>query len=173
MQGTVQTELVGGYNLPNVLAAASVGKFFSVPEEKIIQALEQYKPSNSRSQLVKKGSNTIIVDAYNANPSSMKLAVENFAKASGDNKILVLGAMAELGHDSLQEHQAIINEIRKHQWKNVLLVGGDFLKLDHPFQKAPSSIEAGQWLQKQKLNQAVLLVKGSRSAQMEKVLEYI
>src|SRR6185436_18576719 len=94
--GIIRTKLVGEYNLPNVLAAVTVGKFFEVPENKIRSAIEQYAPSNSRSQLVEKGSNRIILDAYNANPSSMKLAIENFSKFPGD-KILVLGSMAELG----------------------------------------------------------------------------
>ena len=88
--------MVGEYNLPNVLAAVTVGKFFKVPEEKIKSAIENYTPSNSRSQLIQKGFNKIILDAYNANPSSMKLAIENFAKMQGD-KVLMLGAMAELG----------------------------------------------------------------------------
>jgi UDP-N-acetylmuramoyl-tripeptide--D-alanyl-D-alanine ligase len=92
---------VGEYNLPNVLAAVTVGKFFEVPEDKIISAIENYTPSNSRSQLIEKDSNKIILDAYNANPSSMKLAIENFARKNSENKILMLGAMAELGKQSL------------------------------------------------------------------------
>lgn len=93
----IQTKLVGDYNLPNILAAVTVGKTFKVPEEKIKSAIENYEPTNSRSQLIEKGSNKIILDAYNANPSSMKLAVENFSKLPADNKVLMLGAMAELG----------------------------------------------------------------------------
>ena len=103
--GIISTQLVGEYNLPNVLAAVTVGKFFEVPENKIKSAIENYAPSNSRSQLIEKDSNKIILDAYNANPSSMKLAIENFAKKNAENKILMLGAMAELGKESLQEHE--------------------------------------------------------------------
>ncbi|HEY1022773.1 MAG TPA: UDP-N-acetylmuramoyl-tripeptide--D-alanyl-D-alanine ligase, partial [Flavisolibacter sp.] len=127
ISGKVRTQLVGSYNLPNVLAAVAVGTFFGVTEENMKIALENYAPSNSRSQLVEKGRNKIILDAYNANPSSMKAAIENFARTEGKNKILVLGAMAELGEESLQEHKAIVGEISRHSWQQVLLVGGDFL----------------------------------------------
>lgn len=173
LQERVHTKLVGGYNLPNVLAAAAVGLHFGVPPAHIKAAIEQYTPTNSRSQLVQRGSNHIILDAYNANPSSMKLAVENLAHASGDNKILVLGAMAELGAESLLEHQQLVAEINKYPWQHVVLVGGDFLKLQHPFQSFATAAEAGQWLQAQQPQKTTLLIKGSRSAGMEKVLEYI
>lgn len=173
LSGEVKTSLVGGYNLPNVLAAAAVGRFFGVEEEKIKSAIEQYVPSNSRSQLVQKGSNTIILDAYNANPSSMKAAIDNFARAAGNNKILVLGAMAELGEESAEEHNEILQEIGKHPWKNVLLVGGDFLRTPTHYRTFQTPEAAGEWLQQQQLHEASLLVKGSRSMQMEKVLNYL
>ena len=173
LEGIIHTHLVGGYNLPNVLAAAAVGTFFKVPSEKIRQALENYQPTNSRSQMMEKGSNRIILDAYNANPSSMKLAIENFAKAHGNNKILVLGGMAELGPGSVQEHQEIVNQISSYPWKEVLLVGGDFMKLDHPFKRFQNAMEAGEWLKTQQAQNSYLLIKGSRSMQMEKVLDYL
>lgn len=173
LAGRIATQLVGSYNLPNILAAVAVGKFFSVADESIKTAIEAYTPTNSRSQLVKKGTNQIIVDAYNANPSSMKLAIENFAKAKEDNKILVLGAMAELGVDSLKEHQQIVAEIEKYTWKQVILVGGDFLKTQHHFQSFTTAEEAGQWLRDQQLTHAYLLVKGSRSTGMEKAIAYL
>lgn len=172
-EGTIKTSLVGGYNLPNVLAAVAVGKKFGVADEKIKAAIESYAPSNSRSQLVQKGSNKIILDAYNANPSSMKAAVENFAKAEGNNKILVLGAMAELGEESLAEHKGLVEQIEKHRWQAVLLVGGDFVETTHPFLSFKTSGEAGEWLKAQNLRDAFLLVKGSRSMQMEKALDYL
>ncbi len=131
--GIIKTQLVGEYNLPNVLAAVTVGKYCKVPDEKIKSSIENYTPSNSRSQLVTKGTNKIILDAYNANPSSMKLAIENFAKLNADNKVLMLGGMAELGTESLEEHKVIVELIRQNKWKQVVLVGGDFLKVKHPF----------------------------------------
>jgi UDP-N-acetylmuramoyl-tripeptide--D-alanyl-D-alanine ligase len=148
-----------------------VGKFFEVPEDKIRAAIENYTPSNSRSQLIEKGSNKIILDAYNANPSSMKLAIENFAKSNSENKVLMLGAMAELGKESLHEHQQIIDLIKNYQWKDVVLVGGDFLTLSHPFLSFENSLKAKDWFAKQDLQNSSILVKGSRSMQMEKVLE--
>jgi UDP-N-acetylmuramoyl-tripeptide--D-alanyl-D-alanine ligase len=171
--GTIATSLVGGYNLPNVLAAVSIGHYFKVPYEQMKKAIETYQPSNSRSQMVTHGTTKIIVDAYNANPSSMKLAIENFAQVPGDGKILVLGAMAELGGESLQEHEAVVDELKKHNWKQVLLVGGDFAKLEHPYRQMASADEAGRWLQQQPLDGACLLLKGSRSMQIEKVMTYI
>ena len=173
ISGVINTSLVGGYNLPNVLAAVAVGKFFGVDELNIKQAIEHYTPSNSRSQLVQKASNKIILDAYNANPSSMKAAIDNFGKADEKNKFLVLGAMAELGEESIAEHQKIVSEIQKHPWQQVLLVGGDFKKIDHPFLSFSKPEEAGEWLQQQNLRDAYLLIKGSRSMQMEKVLNYL
>ena len=167
----IQTHLVGDYNLPNILAAVTVAKTFKVPEEKIKSAIENYQPTNSRSQLIERGSNKIILDAYNANPSSMKLAIENFAKLQADNKVLLLGAMAELGEESLQEHKAIVDLIKQNTWNNVALVGGDFLKLDHPFIKFENAAQAKEWFQQQNFENTHLLIKGSRSMQMEKVLE--
>ena len=167
----ITTHLVGAYNLPNVLVAVAVGKYFKVPEEKIKNALEQYAPSNSRSQMIEKNGNKIILDAYNANPSSMKAAIENFAGMQGQNKILLLGGMMEMGDESLDEHRALIDLIAKYSWTNVVLVGGDFNKTPHPYLYFNTSAEAKEWLQLQHFKHAMLLIKGSRSMQMEKVLE--
>lgn len=169
--GTIQTQLVGDYNLPNVLAAVAVGIEFGVPMEKIAAAIEAYTPTNSRSQLVKKGSNTIILDAYNANPSSMKAAIANFAAQPGDHKILMLGAMMELGSDSKKEHEDLAAFIAAHPWEEVVLVGGDFAHVMHPFTYLPDAEAAGNWLQRKSPESAQLLIKGSRSMGMEKVLE--
>jgi len=167
----INTKLVGDYNLPNVLVAVAIGDFFKVPQEKIKEAIELYTPSNSRSQLLNWKSNQIILDAYNANPSSMKLAIENFAHLHADKKLLLLGGMAELGKESIQEHESIVDLIKKYKWSDVALVGGDFQKINHPFKKFNNAQEAGQWLNRLELTNAYLLVKGSRSMQMEKVLE--
>jgi UDP-N-acetylmuramoyl-tripeptide--D-alanyl-D-alanine ligase len=171
--GSIRTHLVGDYNLPNVLAAVAVGTYFKVQEEKIREAIQTYSPTNSRSQLIQKGSNKIILDAYNANPTSMKAAIENFAKADGNEKMLALGAMAELGADSLKEHSDIVKQIDKFQWKDVLLVGGDFMKVDHTYRKFSSPTDAGEWLKQAKPENSFFLIKGSRSMQMEKLLDYL
>lgn len=166
----IKTHLVGQYNLPNVLVAVAVGKYFNVPDKKIKLALENYIPSNSRSQLIEKDGNKIILDAYNANPTSMKAAVENIAKMQGD-KVLLLGGMMEMGEESLKEHQALIDLIAKYKWKDIVLVGGDFNKVNNPYTFFQNSNEAGKWLKEQGYNNTTILVKGSRSMQMEKVLE--
>ena len=166
------TNLVGEYNLPNVLLAVSIGKYFGVPDEKIKSALENYHPSNSRSQLIENGNNNkIILDAYNANPTSMKAAIENFAKLHIEHKVLMLGGMMELGNESIEEHLAIIKLIDSFTWKNVVLVGGDFSKVQNNYINFSNSLEARDWFKKQEFNNTGVLVKGSRSMQMEKVLE--
>lgn len=167
----VNTHVVGDYNLPNVLAAITIGKFFRVKEENIKMAIETYQPSNSRSQLIERNGNKFILDAYNANPSSMKVAIENFARIESDNKVLLLGGMAELGEDSLHEHQALLDLIDQYHWKEVVLVGGDFLHIHGSFKKFPNSVEAGKWLKEQNFENVYMLIKGSRSMQMERVLE--
>jgi UDP-N-acetylmuramoyl-tripeptide--D-alanyl-D-alanine ligase len=164
---SIQTRLTGNYNLPNVLAAVSVGTYFNVGFHSIKKAIENYVPSNSRSQLVSAGTNTVVLDAYNANPSSMKAAIENFISFPSPNKILLLGAMAELGAESVSEHQAIVNLIHTHHWKEVVLVGGDFLKIKHPYKSFTDAKEAGNWIESQHFQDSAFLVKGSRSSKME------
>ena len=169
--GALHTQLVGAYNLPNVLAAVAVGVYFEVAEADIQAAINNYVPTNSRSQLVIRGSNHIILDAYNANPSSMKLAIENFARLDVPRKAIFLGAMAELGTESIAEHQAIIELLQQYKWDLVVLVGGDFMKIAHPYMKFPNSNEAANWLNINTLENTHWLIKGSRSTQMEKILE--
>jgi UDP-N-acetylmuramoyl-tripeptide--D-alanyl-D-alanine ligase len=164
------TQLVGDYNLPNVLAAVAVGKHFGVPDNAIKTAIENYTPSNSRSQLITNDDNNIILDAYNANPSSMRAAIENFAAKPGA-RVLILGAMAELGPESLNEHRAIVDLIGQHPWQDVVLVGGDFQKIDHPYHRFDNSREAGEWLRHAGLKDSYILIKGSRSMKMEEVLQ--
>ncbi len=166
----IRTQLVGEYNLPNVLAAVTIGKFFGIPEDRIRASIEGYQPSNSRSQLKVIGTNRVILDAYNANPSSMKLAIENFAKIPGD-KILLLGSMAEMGEHSLAEHESIIQLIGQYEWADVVLVGKEFALAGHPWHQFETSTDAATWMKARNPQQAQILVKGSRSMQMEKVLD--
>lgn len=167
----IRTQLVGDYNLPNVLCAIAIGKYFEVPEKKIVATIEQYTPSNSRSQMLEKDSNHIILDAYNANPTSMRAAIENFAKFPSQEKVLMLGGMMELGEDSIVEHQQIVDLINQHTWKQVVLVGGDFIHTQHNHLYFPNSVDATKWFQEQALKNTYLLIKGSRSMQMEKILQ--
>lgn len=169
----LHTNLVGAYNLPNIEAAICIGDYFNIPFIKIAQAISTYVPDNARSQLIKKDNNQIILDAYNANPSSMQVAIENFAKQGSNNKYLFLGAMMELGEDSTKEHQAIADLIAEHGLKNVYLVGGDFEKISHPFQFFANVDLAAVWLASNKPDNALMLIKGSRSTRMEKLLEVL
>ncbi len=168
---TIRTRLVGAYNLPNVLAAVAVGKHFGVEDGQIREALESYTPGNSRSQLVERDGNRIVLDAYNANPTSMRAAIENFAGIGEGDKVLILGAMAELGDDSLREHQEIVALISRYPWKAVALVGGDFLQTECRWEKFSDADEARSWLDQQAFTNTFILVKGSRSMQMERVVE--
>jgi UDP-N-acetylmuramoyl-tripeptide--D-alanyl-D-alanine ligase len=154
------------YWQPFVLA-----KHLDVDDEKIIAALENYIPSNSRSQLIEKDSNRIILDAYNANPSSMKAAIENFANMPGDKKVLMLGGMMELGNESISEHENLVKIISQNRWHKVVLVGNDYKGLPEGFIHFTDVTEAGNWFREQHFTGAQILVKGSRSMQMEKVLE--
>jgi UDP-N-acetylmuramoyl-tripeptide--D-alanyl-D-alanine ligase len=166
----IQTHLVGNFNLPNVLAAVAIGQYFKVPNEKIKSAIENYVPTNSRSQLLTWNNNEVILDAYNANPSSMKLAVENFAKINKDNKMVCLGGMRELGVDTLMEHQALIDQLKQTKWQEVILVGSEFKPCDHNYLYFDTAIEAKAWLHAQQLKGYTLLIKGSRGIQMEQLI---
>ncbi len=167
----IKTNLVGAYNLSNVLAAVCIGRYFNIEEEKIKNAIENYTPSNSRSQLLKYNTNTIILDAYNANPSSMKAAIENFASIKTDKKILLLGSMMELGAESDNEHAAIISLIEKYKWDAVVLVGKGFKEVAHNFINYDNAWKVKEWLERMHPENTYILIKGSRSMQMEKVLE--
>ena len=167
----VNTQLVGDYNLPNVLCAIAIGKFFKVPFAKIKCAIENYVPSNSRSQLILKESNSIILDAYNANPTSMKAAINNFASLNAANKVLLIGGMMELGDTSKQEHQDLVDFINKFTWDQVVLVGGDFAFVNHQFIFFNDSLEAKHWFTSKSFSNRHILIKGSRSMKMERVLE--
>ena len=167
----IQSQLVGEYNLPNILAAVSIGLYFNVPPEKIKNAIENYTPTNSRSQLLKWNNNDVILDAYNANPSSMQLAIENFANLNAQNKIVCIGGMKELGDTSLAEHQALVHLLEKNEWEKVILVGGDFEKCTHLFLYFPNALDAKAWLAQQQFKNRTILIKGSRGIRMEQVIE--
>ncbi len=167
----IQTQLVGEYNLPNILAAVSIGIYFKVPIDKIKASIENYAPTNSRSQLLKWNNNDVILDAYNANPSSMKLAIENFAKLNAAHKIVCIGGMKELGSTSISEHQQLITLLEQTKWEQVVLVGGDFEHCQHGYLFFPTANEAKIWLKEQSFNNRSILIKGSRGIQMEQVLD--
>ena len=166
----IQTQLVGDYNLPNVLAAVCIGQYFKVPIEKIKTSIENYAPSNSRSQLTSWNKNQIILDAYNANPSSMKVAVDNFAKLAAENKIICLGGMKELGEATFNEHQALVEQLQQTSWTKVVLVGNEFKDCTHHYEFFDTVVAAKKWLNDQNFVQHTILIKGSRGIQMEQLI---
>lgn len=170
----IKTQLIGDYNLPNVLCAVAIGKAFDVPEKLIIKGIENYAPSNSRSQLIEKQDKAIILDAYNANPSSMKAAIENFEKFEKypKNKVLLLGAMKELGEESREEHQSIIDLIKQYQWKAAVVIGKEFESTNHDGILYFDDVsQAKIWAEQQDFKQTSLLIKGSNSVHMSELLE--
>lgn len=171
LEMSIQTQLVGDYNLANILAAVAVGHHFGVSANAIREALEAYTPSNSRSQRIQRETNTIILDAYNANPSSMRVAIQNFKQMDFPNKVVIIGGMMELGEDSINEHQQIVALLQETNWNHVLLVGGDFEKTEQPYTFVANYSEAAAYLKTLALTHAGILIKGSRAFTLEKVLD--
>ncbi len=169
----LQTQLVGAYNAENVLAAATIGHFFGLSNPQIKAGIESFKPQNNRSQLVHTATNKLIVDAYNANPSSMEAAILNLAKLPDVNKMLILGDMLELGNHALEEHQIIINLIQENRFKSVYLVGEKFADTQHLYQSFINVDELCQYLLEHKPENYCILIKGSRGIQLEKTLSLL
>lgn len=167
---TVSTSLVGSYNADNVLAALRVGEFFGVPESDAVAAIEAYTPSNNRSQMQRTARNVLIVDAYNANPSSMEAALGNFADFDAKKKIVLLGDMLELGVDSLQEHRKVLESVSNYGFEGYY-VGEEFRKAGAARYFADSG-ELAAYIAShaQEFTSAAILVKGSRGTRMEKVI---
>lgn len=174
----ISTNLVGAYNADNVMAALCVGRQFGVELEDAVKAIEAYIPSNNRSQMTRTGRNTLIIDAYNANPSSMEAALSNFASVQAPVRIAMLGDMLELGADSLKEHVTVVRRALSMQLENVCLVGREFGKAltemgdeGGHILHFESSDELAAWAEKTEITGAVILVKGSRGTRMEKIVE--
>ena len=169
----IQTQLMGDYNFPNIAAAITIGLYFGVPIAAISKAIEGYVPQNNRSQIVKTTHNTLILDAYNANPSSMKVALENFAVLNESQKVVILGDMFELGEDSAHEHQAIADLAASLNFETLFLVGKNFhgVSINHATFSDFESLQAQ--LTKQPLHQKTILIKGSRGMKLERLLEFL
>ena len=172
-----RTSLVGSYNASNVLAALSVGMFFGVPLQEGVDAIGEYLPSNNRSQMTRTQKNVLIVDAYNANPTSMAAALDNFSAFSATKKLLMIGSMGELGNDSLSEHVKIVERISGMDIDTAYLVGDEFKKALDQTGNVPSSIiwfsssaDLAAYLEKASPEGFAILIKGSRSQKMETVI---
>ncbi len=173
---TTTTHLIGAYNFENILSAICIGYILGVDKNRINKAIEKYTPTNNRSQFIQSGSNQIIMDAYNANPSSMQVALQNFARIDASNKILILGGMKELGHDSLAEHQKLLDTIRNLSFKQVLLVGDEFkgiIAADNQFKYFDTTDKLIESIKSLPITDACILVKGSRSNQLEDLLPHL
>lgn len=162
----VQTNLIGAYNLDNMLAAVTIGLHFGVEPHKICHALESYTPTNNRSQLIKTKDNNLIVDAYNANPSSMKAAIENFRLMEVKNKMAILGDMHELGDATAEEHQRIVDQIDAAKIENVWLVGENFAKTNCHFRKFANVEEVKAAIALKKPTEHYILIKGSNTTKL-------
>jgi len=166
----VKTQLIGTYNAENVLAAVSIGTFFDIPNEKIKFALESYQPQNNRSQFTQTEKNKLIIDAYNANPTSMQAAVLNFAVMEAENKTLIIGDMLELGGQSDMEHQRIVDLINENGFSDVYLVGKCFQAVKSNFIKFADVEKLKEHLQKYQLQNRFILIKGSHGIHLEKII---
>lgn len=167
----IQSNLIGKYNYNNIAAAITIGNFFNIPFELIKQAIEEYTPTNNRSQIIKKGSNKIILDAYNANPTSVKAALENFSLLKDKNKVVVLGDMFELGKDSEIEHQTISQICEELNFNKVFLVGENFNQIKTKNQTFATFSELKNYFTHNKISDSSFLIKGSRGMALERLLE--
>jgi UDP-N-acetylmuramoyl-tripeptide--D-alanyl-D-alanine ligase len=169
----VDTQLPGVYNLPNFLCAACVGSYFGVKENEINKALSEYIAQNNRSQLIKKNNKTIILDAYNANPSSMEAAINNFEKLESKRKVIFLGNMLELGKDAAFEHLKLIDLLKEKKFQEVYLVGSLFKNDNSEFHFYENVEQCIDEVKNKDFEDATILIKGSRGSKMEKLLDIL
>ena len=172
----IETKIIGAYNFENIAAALCIGKFFGVDDALANQAVANYEPANMRSQVMKKGTNTIILDAYNANPSSMEAAIENISAMKTGNKVLILGDMFELEGEAEKEHQAIGRLLKQKGFETVYLCGTLFKPALHEIPYAKYFEKKADLLTELKqfpISNSTILVKASRGIGLEAVVDYL
>jgi UDP-N-acetylmuramoyl-tripeptide--D-alanyl-D-alanine ligase len=169
----INTRLVGSYNAENVLAAVTIGHFFGLKNTQIKQGIELFVPQNNRSQLIETNKNRLIIDAYNANPTSMEAAVLNIQQLENDNKLLILGDMLELGEHAVAEHQKIVDLIKEKGFQSVYLVGDTFKKTKQAYLTFEDVDELYAFLSEEKPENQTILIKGSRGIQLEKIISIL
>ncbi len=172
----IQSQLVGIYNANNINAAITIGHYFKISDELIKKAIENYNPTNNRSQLSKKGTNQLIMDAYNANPSSMAVALENFIQIEEPNKIAFLGDMFELGEESFQEHKSIVDSLKNESEIDFYFVGVEFYKSkiqQDNFKFFATFEDLRKELAETKFDNKYILIKGSRGMALERIVELL
>jgi UDP-N-acetylmuramoyl-tripeptide--D-alanyl-D-alanine ligase len=168
-KGIVHSNLFGDYNFGNIMAAVSIGSYFGVNPDKVSQAIDNYFPDNNRSQIARTGQNTLVLDAYNANPSSMKAALSNFQRFGSGPKMVILGDMMELGDFSADEHSQVITLARQLSFQKIFLVGELFSRAagGGPEICFPGIREAEEWFRQHPVKDMTVLLKGSRKMQLE------
>lgn len=169
----IESQLSGDYNFDNIMAAVSIGLYFGLTPEDVKKGIESYRPTNLRSQLIQKEKNKIFLDAYNANPSSMELSIRNFMNMEGENKLLILGDMFEMGKYEAEEHQALADHCKLLSNVEVWLVGKAFHRTQSPFRKFETTTEVQAFLKEQVLDSRFIFLKGSRGMKLESLIEYI
>ena len=170
---TIQSNLIGKYNFTNIAAAITMGTYFNISETAIKKAIESYVPANNRSQILTTKHNTIILDAYNANPSSMQVALENFDTLKAPSKVVILGDMFELGKESAHEHQAIVDLATAFNFDETYFVGENFHIAKTNKAQFKTYQEFEEFLKKNPLKNHSILIKGSRGMRLERILEFI
>ena len=169
----VNTHLIGSYNLDNMLAAAAIGRYFGVSDDDISSALVSYLPHNNRSQLKETADNKLIVDAYNANPTSMMAALKNFRQVEAPHKMVILGDMKELGEASREEHQKVVDYLKECGFDRVVLVGPEFAAATHSYQTFQHVDEVLADIRMHKPQGYYILIKGSNSLKLSQLPEYL
>lgn len=174
-QALIETQLIGNYNLENVLAAASIGYYNGINPELIVSAIEEYVPKNNRSQFLKTEKNNLFLDSYNANPTSVEASLKNFASLKINNKYVILGDMLELGNESESEHEKIIGLLQDYSFDKIILVGNIYnsLKVPDKFLKFRDVSELENWLKNRNIAHSNVLIKGSRGIQLEKIVRLL
>ena len=169
----IDTQLVGDYNFENVMAAICIGQFFLVPGYDIVEALSHYCPTNNRSQVIETGKNRVVMDAYNANPTSMSHAIKNFRNICGECNVLILGDMRELGEESEKEHKAIIELLKELNFQLVFLVGSEFAKVasNSLFFRVKDVDDLIRYITLNPISGYDILVKGSNSIHLNKIID--
>ncbi len=172
----VTSKLIGKYNFTNIAAAISIGSYMDIPDDKIVEAIENYVPTNNRSQIIKKGTNQIILDAYNANPNSMEVAIENLSQLTAKNKIAILGDMFEVGEGSVKEHEKVVELTQNSSINKTYFIGNIFSEIDiqspkiiqfNTFDDFKNSFESYQF------SNAIILIKASRGMALERVIDLL
>ena len=169
----IDTQLVGDYNFENVMAAICIGTYFNVAANDIVEALSRYRPTNNRSQVIETARNRVVMDAYNANPTSMSHSIKNFRNICKSDNLLILGDMRELGNESEQEHKNILELIKELRFENVYLVGEEFQRVakNSKFSTFINVEELAQYLQQHPVSGRDILVKGSNSIHLNKIID--